>query len=111
MTLFQVLSDVDVNVLIQLIKMFGMEFRTALIFDRIKEELRNFCANHTIDEVLHLTIDDFILLDVASCVDKNLAEKCKSSGVSLQCEYGRRTSIKKFHYSRPCQGYVAQPLS
>jgi len=25
--------------------------RTTLIFDRIKEELRNFCANHTIDEV------------------------------------------------------------
>jgi len=44
------LSDVDVHVLIKLIRKFGMEFRSALIFDRIKEELRNFCANHTIDE-------------------------------------------------------------
>ena len=45
-------KDVDVNVLLKLIRKFGMEFRSPLIFDRIKEELRTFCANHTIDEVI-----------------------------------------------------------
>lgn len=28
-----------------------MEFKEQLVFDRIREELRIFCANHTIDEV------------------------------------------------------------
>ena len=64
--LFQVLSDVDVNVLIQLIRKFGMEFRSALIFDRIKEELRNFCANHTIDEVSLRSTCNWIILDYSA---------------------------------------------
>ena len=37
--------------LIPLVRKFGLEFRKALIFDRVSEELRTFCANHTIDEV------------------------------------------------------------
>ena len=48
----QVLSNVDVMYLIPLIKKFGMHFRSALIYDRVSEELRTFCANHTIDEVI-----------------------------------------------------------
>jgi len=48
---FKVLSDVDEKVLINLIRKFGTEFRQALIYDRVNEELRIFCANHTIDEV------------------------------------------------------------
>ena len=47
----QVLSNVDVGSLIDLIRKFGMHFRNALIYDRVSEELRTFCANHTIDEV------------------------------------------------------------
>jgi len=47
----QVLSNVDVEFLIPLIKKFGMEFRRALVYDRVAEQLRTFCANHTIDEV------------------------------------------------------------
>lgn len=50
----QVLSNVDVGYLIPLIKKFGMQFRRALIYDRVAEELRTFCANHTIDEVFQL---------------------------------------------------------
>lgn len=49
----QVMSNVDVAHLIPLIKKFGLEFRRALIYDRVFEELRTFCANHTIDEVPH----------------------------------------------------------
>ena len=47
----QVLSNVDVEYLLPLIKKFGLEFRRALVYDRVAEELRTFCANHTIDEV------------------------------------------------------------
>lgn len=47
----QVMSNVDVEHLIPLIKKFGLEFRRALIYDRVFEELRTFCANHSIDEV------------------------------------------------------------
>ena len=47
----QVLSNVEIGSLIPLVKKFGLGFREVLIFDRIAEELRIFCANHTIDEV------------------------------------------------------------
>ena len=47
----QVLSNVDVEHLISLVKKFGMTFKKDLVHDRIAEELRTFCANHTIDEV------------------------------------------------------------
>ena len=50
----QVLSNVDVAGLIPLIKKFGMGFRRALVYDRVSEELKTFCANHTIDEVSYL---------------------------------------------------------
>jgi hypothetical protein len=38
---------------ISLVRKFGKDFKGALIFDRISEELRLFCANHTIDEVFN----------------------------------------------------------
>ena len=47
----QVLSSLNANEVINLVKSFGMDFKRALIYDRIGEELRLFCANHTIDEV------------------------------------------------------------
>ena len=47
----QVLSKVNEDHLVALIKKFGMGFRKALIDDRVSEELRTFCANSSIDEV------------------------------------------------------------
>ena len=47
----QVISRVRVDNLISMVRTFGLEFRNTLVFDRVKEELRIFCANHTIDEV------------------------------------------------------------
>ena len=47
----QVLSSVEISQLIDLVKKFGSEFRRVLIYDRVSEDLRVFCANHTIDEV------------------------------------------------------------
>jgi len=46
-----VISDVQDNRIIPLIKRYGTNFRKTLVFDRIKEELRLHCANHTIDEI------------------------------------------------------------
>lgn len=72
----QVLSDVSIDKLIPLIKRYGMEFREALIFDRIYEELRTFCANHTIDEVYNT-----MFLDIVSIVKKNVEVKISRLGM------------------------------
>ena len=47
----QVLFNVKPTSVIPLLRKFGPMFRQTLIYDRIGEELRTFCANHTIDEV------------------------------------------------------------
>ena len=47
----QVISDVQIPKLVDLVKKFGLDFRKALVFDRVNEEVRTFCAKHTIDEV------------------------------------------------------------
>ena len=47
----QVISDVKPTSVVALVKKFGLEFHDTLVFDRIYEELRIFCANHTVDEV------------------------------------------------------------
>ena len=50
----QVISKIQPKNLIKMVRTFGLQFRQALIFDRVKEELRIFCANHTIDEVYNV---------------------------------------------------------
>ena len=50
--------------IIGMTKKFGSEFKRVLVFDRIKEELRIFCASHDIDEVYNskfLKVVDFVL--------------------------------------------------
>ena len=56
----QVISDIKKEYLIPLIRRFGVEFREALIFDRISEELRIFCANHTVDQVYNEMFLDIV---------------------------------------------------
>lgn len=56
----QVLSSVDLEQLLGLVKKFGSEFRRVLIYDRISEDLRLFCANHTIDEVIWISIQSYV---------------------------------------------------
>ena len=63
--------------LVLMTKKFGTDFKKALVFDRIKEELRIFCANHTIDEVyntMFLDIVDTILTNVRTSI-KRLGEE------------------------------------
>merc|ERR1711892_1489472 len=47
----QVITRIRVDKLVYMIKNYGREFKHALVFDRIKEELGIFCANSTVDEV------------------------------------------------------------
>ena len=48
------------DALIGLIRKYGMEFKDQLVFDRIREELRIFCANHTIDQVYNTKFLDIV---------------------------------------------------
>ena len=66
----QVISHVDRSHLIPMIRQFGINFRRPLVFDRIKEELRNFCANHTIDEIYNT-----MFLDIVHVVKRNVKKK------------------------------------
>ena len=47
----QVLSSIDITQVVRLVKSLGLEYKRALIFDRVSEELRLFCANNRIDNV------------------------------------------------------------
>lgn len=73
----QVLSNVDVEHLIPLIKKFGMQFRRALVYDRVAEELRTFCANHTIDEVYNT-----LFLDIVENVKDNVEKSITRLGMN-----------------------------
>jgi len=46
-----VLSRIVRSKVINLIKRYGTDFKQVLLYNRIKEELRNFCANNTLDEI------------------------------------------------------------
>merc|ERR1719266_3194862 len=61
--------------MIPLIKKFGMDFRRALVYDRVSEELRTFCANHTIDEVYNT-----MFLDIVANVKLNVEESITRLG-------------------------------
>jgi len=77
----QVLSNVEVQQMIPLIKKFGMDFRRALVYDRVSEELRTFCANHTIDEVYNS-----MFLDIVANVKRNVEisiERLGDNGIKL----------------------------
>ena len=73
----KVLSRVDEAHLISLIRMFGMSFRQYLLYDRISEELRTFCANHTLDDVYNQ-----MFLDIVPIVKKNVEKYINRLGIS-----------------------------
>ena len=52
------ISRVKEKQLVEMIRTYGDNFRGALIEDRVREELRKFCANHTIDDVYKVRIDE-----------------------------------------------------
>ena len=71
----QVISDVKAGAVVALVKKYGMEFHETLVFDRIYEEIRIFCANHTIDEVYNTKF-----LEIVDAVTKNVKDTIKELG-------------------------------
>jgi len=47
----QIITRIKQDHLSRMIKEYGIDFKKALVFDRIKEDLSLYCANHTIHEV------------------------------------------------------------
>ena len=78
----QVISKVNQKTLIDLVKQYGPDFRQALIFDRVAEELRIFCANHTIDEVYNQMFLS-IVGRVKTQVEKNIIRLIGNDSISL----------------------------
>jgi len=46
-----VITTIRKDKLFDMVKKYGPEFKRTLVYDRIKEDLRIFCANNTIDDV------------------------------------------------------------
>jgi len=70
-----VLSKTKKNEVVHLIKEFGMDFKTVLIYDRVREDLRIFCANKTIDQVYN---EEF--LEIVEAVKKDVNSQIKNLG-------------------------------
>ena len=58
-----------------LVRKFGIKFRESLIFDRVKEELRIFCANNTIDDVYNTKF-----LQIVKTIEINLITSIERLG-------------------------------
>ena len=74
----QILTDVQENNVVELIRKFGMEFRKALVFDRVREEVRIFSAGHDIDEVYNTKFLEMVQ-EVKTKTEKNIQRLSKSS--------------------------------
>jgi len=68
----QIITRVKIDKLIEVVRTFGLEFKQALVFDRVKEELRIFSANHTVDEVYNT-----MFLEIVHEVQKNVEDKIR----------------------------------
>jgi len=71
----QVITRIRVDKLVYMIKNYGRDFKHALVFDRIKEELRIFCANSTIDEVYNTKF-----LEIVAQVKENVIDSISRLG-------------------------------
>ena len=47
----QVISSVEKEKVIDLVRDYGIHMKNLLIYDRVVEAVQRFCANHSIDEV------------------------------------------------------------
>ena len=47
----QVISSLDVDKVLQLVRRFSPKLKKILVYDRVAEAIQVFCANHSIDEV------------------------------------------------------------
>jgi len=69
----QVISLVPQEKVVPLIRQYGMEFKNALVFDRIAEELKIYCAGHNIDDVYNtkfLEISPHVLNETRKSIER-----------------------------------------
>jgi len=71
----EVISDVNAMKVVALVRKYGLEFHKTLVFDRIFEEIRIFCAGHDIDEVYNKKF-----LEMVSEVTNRTKETIKKLG-------------------------------
>merc|ERR1711953_805310 len=67
------ITTIKKDKIITMTKQFGVDFKNVLVFDIIKENLRIFCANHTINEVyntLFLSIVQQVLTNVKTSISR-----------------------------------------
>ena len=74
----QILTDVQENHVVGLIRKFGREFRKALVSDRVREEVRIFSAGHDIDEVYNTKFLEMVE-EVKVNVESNIKRLSNSS--------------------------------
>jgi len=69
------LSQTIKGKIVGMIRKFGMDFKKVLIYDRIREDLRIFCANRTIDQVYN---EQF--LEIVEAVKHDVDDQIKRLG-------------------------------
>lgn len=70
-----VLSSTTKSKVVDMLRDFGADFKKVLIYDRVKEDLRIFCANKTIDDVYN---EQF--LDIVAQVKQDVEHQIKNLG-------------------------------
>lgn len=78
----QVITLVHTDKVIQLVKKFGVEFSKPLVYDRIKERLRTYCANQTIDDVYVTRFLD-IVSEVKPRVQDDINRLMENNSISI----------------------------
>jgi len=56
----QVISRVTKSKVVDVIKKFGSDFKSPLVFDRVKADIKIFCANNTIDDIYNKRFLDMV---------------------------------------------------
>jgi len=68
-----IITTIKKDKLFFLVKRYGVEFKQTLVYDRIKQHLREFCANNTIDDVYNTKFLE-IVAQVKSNVQASISE-------------------------------------
>ena len=78
-------------------KAYGVDFKKTLVYDRIKEDLRKFCANNTIDDVYNVKF-----LEIVEQVKENVQTSISRLGEvgeikTMRCSFfnlGRNNNLE-----------------
>jgi len=69
----QVISSIDQDKVQGLVRRFGSGIKEILVYDRIKEGVQTFCANHSIDEVYNtkfLQVEEYVREDLRANIEE-----------------------------------------